>query len=74
MSKLLSLLALLGGLWLLYLGYERQQSFAGSADQTLSKVGQKLDGGDHLTDATKFYLAGAVLTVGGIFGLGILRR
>jgi threonine/homoserine/homoserine lactone efflux protein len=74
MLKLLSLLALAGGLWLLYLGYERQQSFAGSADQTLSKLGQKLDGGDHMTDATKFYLAGTVLTFGGIVGLGIFKR
>jgi hypothetical protein len=74
MSKLLSLLALAGGLWLLYLGYQRQESFAGSADKTFAQIGQKLDGRDHLTDATKYYLVGGVLTVAGVFGLGILRR
>lgn len=74
MGKFLSLLCLLAGLWLLYLGYQRQESLVGSADQTLAKIGQKLDGGDHLTDATKFYLAGAVLAVGGIVGLGLVRR
>src|ERR1700691_1321450 len=47
MSKVLSVLALAGGIWLLYLGYERQISIAGKADRTLSRLGTAIDGGDH---------------------------
>jgi len=74
MCKLLSILALIGGIWLVYMGYERQQSLAGKTENTLSTLGQKIDGGDHTTTFMKYYAAGAVLVAGGAFGLGVVRK
>ena len=74
MLKLLSLVALVGGLWLIYLGYERQQSLAGKAADSLSRIGRTIDGGDHPTTQTEYYVCGALLLVGGAFGLGIIRK
>ena len=74
MSRFLSVLALAGGIWLIYLGYERQLSLAGRADRTLSKLGTAIDGGDHTPTHVRYYIAGAVLAVGGVFGLGIIKK
>jgi threonine/homoserine/homoserine lactone efflux protein len=74
MRAILSLVALIGGIWLVYLGYERQQSLAGKADNTLSKIGQKMDGGDHTPTHMKYFVAGAVLVLGGVVGLGLVKR
>jgi len=74
MFKLLSLVALVAGFWLIYLGYERQQSLAGKAADSISRIGQKIDGGDHLTTQAKYYACGALLVVGGAFGLGIVKK
>jgi len=74
MSKFLSVLALAGGIWLIYLGYERQISIAGHADRTLSRLGTAIDGGDHTPTHTKYYIAGGLLALVGVFGLGIVKR
>jgi hypothetical protein len=74
MTKLLSAAALLVGLWLIYLGYERQQSIAGKTDSTLSSIGQRIDGQPHTPTHMVYYASGAVLMIGGAFGLGILRK
>lgn len=74
MCRLISLVALVAGIWLVGMGHERQESIAGKADDSISKLGQKIDGGDHMTAQTKYYVAGAVLLVGGALGLGIVRK
>jgi hypothetical protein len=74
MSKFLSLLALMGGFWLIYLGYERQLSLAGKADRTFSRLGTAIDGGDHTPTHMKYYIAGTLLAVSGVFGLGIVKK
>jgi hypothetical protein len=74
MGKLLSLLALVAGIWLIYLGYERQLSLAGKADRTLSKIGTAIDGGDHTPTHVKYYVAGAALSIAGVLGLGIIKK
>ncbi len=74
MSKVLSLVALVVGACLIYLGYERQLSLAGKADRTLSRLGTAIDGGDHTPTHVKYYVAGGVLAIGGAIGLGIIRR
>jgi Protein of unknown function (DUF3185) len=74
MKTLLSLAAVIGGLWLVYLGYERQQSLAGKADSSLSKLGQSVDGGEHTPTHVKYYIAGAVLLAGGAIGIGVVRK
>jgi len=74
MRKFLSLLALAAGIWLIYLGYERQLSLAGKADRTFSRLGAAIDGADHTPTHTKYYIAGSVLAVAGVFGLGLIRK
>jgi len=74
MRATLSLIALVAGVWLIYLGYERQQSLEGKAAETLSRIGRKIDGGDHTTTQAKYYIAGAVLALGGAAGLGLVRK
>jgi hypothetical protein len=74
MSKLLSAAAFAAGLWLIYLGYERQQSIAGKTDSTLSSIGQRIDGQGRTPTHVVYYATGAVLLVAGAFGLGIVKK
>ena len=74
MSKLFSIAALVLGIWLIYLGYERQQSLAGKTEDSLSKISQKVDGGDYMTTQVKYYAFGTVLVVGGAFGLRLVKK
>jgi Protein of unknown function (DUF3185) len=69
MRFVLSLAAMVCGVWLVYLGYERQLSLAGKADRTLSRLGTAIDGGDHTPTHTKYFIAGAVLFAAGAIGL-----
>jgi hypothetical protein len=73
MKTLLCVFAVMGGLWFLYLGYERQLSIAGKADRSLSRLGTAIDGGDHTPLHTKYFIAGAVLLAGGAVGLGVRK-
>jgi hypothetical protein len=74
MPKLLSSAALVAGIWLIYLGYEREHSVAGKTDSTLSAIGQRIDGGAHAPTHVVYYVSGAVLAVAGAFGLGIVKK
>jgi len=74
MPKLVSILAVLAGIWLVYSGYERQHSLAGSADDTMSRLGQRIDGAGRTPTHIWYYAAGAVLLAGGLAGLGVVRR
>jgi hypothetical protein len=67
--NLISVLAVMAGGWLVYLGYVRQNSLAGLADGSISKLGQRIDGGDHTPAHVRYYVAGAVLIAGGVVGL-----
>ena len=72
MRAILSHVALVGGILLIYMGYQRQQSLEGKADNT--KIGQKIDGGEHPTTQMKYHVAGALLAIGGAVGLGLVKR
>jgi hypothetical protein len=74
MRTLIAFAALAAGVYLIYLGYQRQESFAGKADKTFTTIGNKFDGGPRVTTEAEYYAAGAVLTIGGVVGLGIIRR
>ena len=74
MKSLIPLAALVGGIWLLYTGYERQQSLAGRADSSIARLGEKVDGDAHAPTHVKYYAAGIVLVAGGALGLGLVRR
>ena len=74
MTKILSFSAIIAGACLIYLGYQRQQSVEGKVDSSLASMGQKVDGSDHMTLQTKYYIAGTVLLVGGAVGVGVIRK
>jgi Protein of unknown function (DUF3185) len=74
MRTLLSVLAIIAGVWLLHMGYVRQQSLAGKTDNTISKIGQSIDGEDHPTTQGRYYVAGAILLLGGLVGLGTGKK
>jgi hypothetical protein len=40
----------------------------------LSRLGTAIDGGDHTPTHTKYYIAGTLLALCGVFGLGIVKR
>jgi hypothetical protein len=70
MIKILSLSFLVAGVWLIAMGYQRQHSLAGHADDAFSRIGTA----DRATPQTVFYAAGALFTLGGIIGLRIVRK
>jgi hypothetical protein len=74
MQKLLSAVALAAGLWLIYLGYERQHSIAGRTDSTLASIGQRIDGEGRTPTHVVYYATGAVLLAAAAFGLGIISK
>ena len=74
MRKLLSTAALVAGIWLIYMGHERQESLAGKAAGSISTLGHEIDGRTHLTEHAKYYIAGSVLLLGGVLGLGVVKR
>jgi hypothetical protein len=70
MRALMSVLMIMAGVWLLHMGYARQQSLAGKTDNTIAKIGQSIDGEDHATTQGRYYVAGGLLLLGGLIGLG----
>ena len=74
MQKLLSAVALVAGIWLVYTGYERQHSLLGRADASLSTLGTKVDGRDHTPAFVGYYVSGIVLLAGGAVGLGLVKK
>ena len=63
MRALMSVLMIMAGVWLLHMGYARQQSLAGKTDNTIAKIGQSIDGEDHATTQGRYYVAGGLLDV-----------
>jgi TRAP-type C4-dicarboxylate transport system permease small subunit len=74
MGKLLCALLIAAGIWLAYLGYERQQSVAGRADSAIARIGQSLNGAPSSTLHVRYYAGAAVLIGGGLLGLVLVRR
>lgn len=61
MKKILYVALLVGGLLLLYFGYDEYNSFSSEVDQFF--------GGSGSDDAIMMLVAGAALTIGGFVGL-----
>lgn len=72
MNKITGLILLIVGIYVCYLGNSRQHSVAGHLDSAAAKVADTMEGGDHTTDATWYYVGGGVLIV--IGGASLLRR
>ena len=74
MGRLLCAVAIAAGLWLAYLGYERQQSVAGRADSVVARVGQSINGSASPALHVRYYAGAAILIAGGALGLGLVRK
>jgi hypothetical protein len=68
------MVAIVAGLWLAYLGYERQQSVAGRADSAVARIGQSINGGGSPTLQVRYYAGAAILLGGGVLGLALARK
>lgn len=73
MKMIIALAAIAIGGWLLYAGYQRQDSLAGRAESTASDVGRQIDGKTRVPDHVWYYIGGGVLIVAGLAGL-VRRR
>ena len=69
MNKVISLILIIAGIYVCYLGNSRRNSAAGSVDNAVDKVADKVTGEGHTTDATWYFVGGGVLIVVGAIGL-----
>ncbi|HEY0944097.1 MAG TPA: DUF3185 family protein [Opitutaceae bacterium] len=70
---IIALIAIAIGGWLLYTGYQRQDSLAGKAESAMSDVGREVTGESRMPDHVWYYLGGGVLVVAGLVGLARRR-
>lgn len=73
MKMIIALVAIAIGGWLLYAGYQRQDSLAGKAESSVSDLGRELDGKTRIPDHVWYYIGGGVLIVAGFAGLARRR-
>ena len=69
MKLIIALVAIALGGWLLYAGYQRQDSLAGRAESAISDVGRQLDGETRVPEHVWYYIGGGVLIVAGFASL-----
>lgn len=70
MNKIISLVLIIAGIYVCYLGNSRRNSAAGNVDAAVAKVENKVSGEGHTTDATWYFVGGGVLILVGAVGLG----
>ena len=68
-KKIIALVLIIVGGFVCYLGNSRQHSVAGNIDTAGAKVANAVSGEGHTTDATWYYVGGAVLIVAGAVSL-----
>lgn len=70
--KIISLVLIIAGIYLCYLGNSRRNSVAGNIDTASAKVANAVAGDGHTADSTWYFVGGGVLIVLGATGL--IRR
>ncbi len=65
MKKIVAVLLIAAGGWLLYAGYQRGDSLAGRTKSTFTELKNDIDGKSRIPGHVKFYLGGAVLLAAG---------
>jgi len=71
MNKIIGIILILCGGFLIYKGSERKDSIAGSVEKVSNDVANKVDGGSRIPDHTYYIIGGAVVAV---VGLGMVLR
>ncbi|QYM79416.1 DUF3185 family protein [Horticoccus luteus] len=61
--RILGIILILGGAFLLYKGFQREDSLAGKLDTASTKVANSVDGGTHVANHTLYLVGGGVLVV-----------
>jgi len=69
MNKVISLILIIAGIYVCYLGNSRRNSAVGGVDTAVAKVADKVSGEGHTTDATWYFVGGGLLIVVGAIGL-----
>jgi len=72
MKKILGIVLILVGGWLVYTGYNRAESIAGKTEAGLVDLKNEIDGKTRVADHVWFYIGGGVLIVVG--GAIVLRK
>ncbi len=72
MNKIVGIILIVVGLYVCYLGNSHRHSVAGNIDTAAAKVADTIEGGQHATDATWYFVGGGVLII--IGAAGLLRR
>jgi hypothetical protein len=72
MKKILGIVLILGGGWLVYTGYNRAESIAGKTAAGLVDLKNEIDGKARVADHVWYYAGGAVLIIAG--GAMVMRK
>ncbi|HEY5550994.1 MAG TPA: DUF3185 family protein [Opitutaceae bacterium] len=72
MKKILGIVLVLVGGWLVYTGYHRAESIAGKTESGLVDLKNEIDGKTRVADHVWYYVGGAVLIIGG--GWLVIRK
>jgi hypothetical protein len=65
MKKILSLILILLGGWLVYVGYNRGESLAGKTKSGIAELKNEIDGKMRVPDHVWYYVGGGALIVAG---------
>lgn len=65
MTRILGIIILLVGVFLVYKGLQREDSLAGKLDKAGSEVANTVDGGNRVPNHTLYLVGGGVLIVAG---------
>jgi hypothetical protein len=66
MNKIIGLILILAGAFLIYRGINRQDSLAGKADSAGTSIANSVDGGTRTPTHTVWIVGGAVVAVAGL--------
>ena len=70
--KLVSIILILAGAALIYLGSQRKQSIAGASESVGKEIASAVDGKPRVADHTLYYVGGGVLIL--IGAIGAMRK
>lgn len=65
MKKIIGIVLILGGGWLVYTGHSRAESIAGKAESGVVQLQNEIDGKSRVAEHVWFYAGGGVLIVAG---------
>lgn len=74
MKTIIAIVLIVIGGWLIYSGYQKQESLSGSFDSVSNKVASSVDGKTRVTSHTWYYIGGGVLVLAGLGTFVASRR